>query len=364
MASQNAVQKAVQSNDTQVGKSLVTQIRDCVSGSGVRKKFYEIMGEKAAQYMASIVNIAAKFPEGTDPNSIMAAAFVGATYDLPIDSNLGFSAIVPYNGSYYNPQTRQYESKKEAQFQIMYKGFIQLAIRSGQYEKMNCSEVYQDELKSYNPITGELEFVDDFTNCTDRDNGDDDKIVGYYAWFKLKTGFSHELFMTTQSVTAHAKKYSQSYRNDLNKNKKASPWSTNFKAMALKTVIKLLLSKWGILSVDMQRAVEDDQKIFDKDGNSDYGDNKQEEIIDVTPQEITDPFAQNAVSEDETPEATQNPTEENKTQPEQSQEVTDTSQATSKAEVEKTTTAAAGVGEPPSMYDAEQVDIDLAGLGA
>ena len=94
--------------------------------------------------------------------------------------------------------------------------------------------------------------------------------------------------------------------------------------------------------------------------NSDL--NKQEEIIDVTPQEITDPFAQNAVSEDETPEATQNPTEENKTQPAQSQEVSDTSQATSKAEVEKTTTAAAGVGEPPSMYDAEQ--IDLAGLGA
>ena len=211
-------------------------------------------------------------------NSIMSAAFVAATYDLPIDSNLGFSAIVPYNESVYNQQTGQYDKIPRAQFQMMYKGFIQLAIRSGYYEKMNYAVVYEDELKRYNPITGEIEFVTDFLQCTQRDAGDESKVVGYYAWFRLKTGFSQELFMSKAAVDNHAKKYSQAYRYDINKNKKSSKWTTDFEAMALKTVIKLLLSKWGILSVDMQRAIQDDQKVYDEDGNGGYGDNQPDAI--------------------------------------------------------------------------------------
>ena len=234
------------------------------------------------------MNVVSASPQLTacDANSIMAASFVAASFDLPIDSNLGFAALVPYKKRFKNPQTNEWESKELAQFQMMYKGFVQLAIRTGQYEKMNCSEVYEDEILSYNPITGECKFVTDFSQTHQRENGETDKIVGYYGWFRLGTGFTKELYMSKNEVLNHAKKYSQSYRNDLNYNNQNSNWSTNFDAMAKKTVIKLLLSKWGILSVEMQRAITDDQKTFDEDGNEEYGDN-QSDII-----EAEDPFAQ------------------------------------------------------------------------
>lgn len=257
-----------------------------ISQDAVKKKFTEVLGQKAPQFLASITNVVAgsaqlkKCPATT----IMSAAFVAATYDLPIDSNLGFAAIVPYNNNKYNQQTRQWEKHPEAQFQMMYKGFIQLAIRSGYYEKMNCSVVYKDELVSYNPITGEVEFVTDFSKCTQRAEGKSENIAGYYAWFKLLTGFRKELFMTTAEVENHARKYSTAYRYDLENNKKGSKWTTDFEAMALKTVIKMLLSKWGILSVDMQRAIQDDQKVYDEDGDGSYGDN-QPDIV-----EAQDPF--------------------------------------------------------------------------
>lgn len=281
MAEQNVV--ATQQG-TQL--SVAAQVKSMISQDAVKKKFTEVLGQKAPQFLASITNVVAgsaqlkKCPATT----IMSAAFVAATYDLPIDSNLGFAAIVPYNNNKYNPQTRQWEKHPEAQFQMMYKGFIQLAIRSGYYEKMNCSVVYKDELVSYNPITGEVEFVTDFSQCKNRAEGNTENIVGYYAWFKLLTGFRKELFMTVAEVDNHARKYSQAYRYDIDQGKKASKWTTDFEAMALKTVIKLLLSKWGILSVDMQRAIQDDQKVYDEEGEGTYGDN-QPDII-----EAEDPF--------------------------------------------------------------------------
>ncbi|MBQ9437646.1 MAG: recombinase RecT [Lachnospiraceae bacterium] len=265
----------------------VTQVMGILASENVKKRFEEVLGDKAGQFMASIVNVVSGSPKLKEcsPNSIIGAAFVASTYDLPIDGNLGFSAIVPYNNSTWNPQTRQKESHMEAQWQIQYKGLIQLAIRSGYYEKMNYSVVYEDEVKSYNPITGEVEFVEDFSGCKDRNSGDEKKVAGYYAWFKLKTGFSHDLFMTRQAVDNHARKYSSSYRSDLKYNSSKSLWSTNFEVMALKTVIKLLLSKWGILSVDMQRAIQDDQKTFNEKGEEAYGDNQPDVI------EVQDPFA-------------------------------------------------------------------------
>lgn len=266
----------------QTGTSVAVQVKQMISQENVKKKFSEVLGQKAPQFLASITTViqgSAQLKK-CDANSIMSAAFVAATYDLPIDSNLGFSAIVPYNENVYNPQTRQWEKRPRAQFQMMYKGFIQLAIRSGYYEKMNYAVVYEDELISYNPITGEIAFVTDFSKCTQRNNGESDKIAGYYAWFRLKTGFRQELYMSTAEVDNHAKKYSQSYRYDIEKKKSSSKWTTDFEAMALKTVIKLLLSKWGILSVDMQRAIQDDQKVYDEDGNGRYGDN-QPDIVEA-----------------------------------------------------------------------------------
>nr|WP_314097986.1 recombinase RecT [uncultured Lachnoanaerobaculum sp.] len=274
--------------------SVVAQVKGIISQDTVKKKFEEMLGKKAPQFLASITNVVAGSTQlkKCPANTIMGAAFVAATYDLPVDSNLGFAAIVPYNNNKYNLQTKQWEKHLEAQFQMMYKGFIQLAIRSGYYEKMNCSVVYKDELISYNPITGEVDFVTDFSQCTQRMQGKTEDIAGYYAWFKLLTGFRKELFMTMAEVENHARKYSTAYRNDINNGKKGSKWTTNFDAMALKTVIKLLLSKWGILSVDMQRAITDDQKTFDEEGGSEYGDNKPDIV------EAGDPFESNIIDAD------------------------------------------------------------------
>lgn len=266
--------------------SVTTQVKNMISQDAVKKKFTEVLGQKAPQFLASIVNVVAGSTQlkQCDPNTIMSAAFVAATYDLPIDSNLGFAAIVPYNNSKYNPQTKQWEKHMEAQFQIMYKGFVQLAIRSGSYKRMNYAVVYKDELEYYNPITGEIRFVDDFSQCTMRDSGDPEGIAGYYARFELIQGYTQELYMTKQAVDNHARKYSMAYRYDIEKGKKSSKWTTDFEAMALKTVIKLLLSKWGALSIEMQRAIQDDQKVYDEEGEGTYGDN-QPDII-----EAEDPF--------------------------------------------------------------------------
>ena len=283
-----AENQVVENKQTVVNKQTsVGDLKNILAEDKVKARFQDVLGKKSPQFMASIVNVvsASSQLKQCPATSIMGAAFVAATYDLPIDSNLGFAAIVPYNNSKWNPQTKQYEKHLEAQFQMMYKGFIQLAIRSGYYEKMNYAVVYEDELQSYNPITGEVEFVKDFSKCTQRINGEEDKVVGYYAWFRLLTGFSKELYMTKADVENHARTYSSSYKYDVKENKKSSKWSTDFKAMALKTVIKLLLSKWGILSVDMQRAIQDDQKTFGEEGEAEYGDNQPEVI------EAEDPFA-------------------------------------------------------------------------
>lgn len=280
---QNALQPA---ENKQV--SVLGQLKDMMNQDRIKEKFKEVLGKKAPQFMASVTNAVSGSTQlkKCPASSIIGAAFVAATFDLPIDPNLGFSAIVPYNESVYNRETRTWEKVPRAQFQMMYKGFIQLAIRSGEYERMNYAVIYEDELLGYNPITGEIKFVTDFSSCTQRASGDKSKIVGYYAWFRLKSGYSHELYMSTADVDNHARTYSQAYRYDLNNNKKSSKWTTDFEAMALKTVIKLLLSKWGILSVDMQNAIRDDQKVFDEDGNGDYLDNPKdipelEEVPDV-----------------------------------------------------------------------------------
>lgn len=259
--------------------TVLGQVKGYLSQESVKNKFNEVLGSKAPQFMTSITNAIGNNAslQKCEANSIMSSALVAATYDLPIDSNLGFSALVPY-----------YDSKNKifkAQFQMMYKGFVQLAIRSGAYEGMNVSEVYEDELVDFNPITGEVSLVKTFSTCTQRKEGKKDKIVGYYAWFKLLTGFRKDLFMTVDEVRVHATTYSASYKKDLEKGWTTSKWTTDFDAMARKTVLKLLLSRWGVLSIEMQRAIQDDQKVFDEDGQAEYTDNQE------VKEEVTDPFA-------------------------------------------------------------------------
>lgn len=265
--------------------SQLAAVKTLLSESRIKEKFNEVLGKKAPQFIASITNVMSGSPslKACNATSVVGAAFVAASLDLPIDPNLGFAAIVPYDKK-FKDKNGNWNKVKMAQFQMMYKGFVQLAIRTGEYEKMNCSEVYEDEMVSYNPITGECEFVKDFSDCKQRENGETDKIVGFYAWFRLKSGFTKELYMSKAEVLNHAKKYSQSYRYDLRDNRQTSVWSTDFSMMAKKTVIKLLLSKWGILSIQMQQALTDDQKVFSGEDTDEYADN-QPDIMDAV-----DPF--------------------------------------------------------------------------
>ena len=289
-------QRAIAPQNKKQDMTTVGILKRMLSGEELKSRFNDILGEKAPQFMASIVNATAgnKALQECDPNSILSAALVAATLDLPIDQNLGFAALVPYSG--------------KAQFQVMWKGFVQLAQRSGQYATMGRGVVYEDEIVSYNPIYGDIVLVDDFSACKQRMNGEDDKIAGYLAWFEMNNGFRKELYMTKAEVEHHALTYSKSYQYDKAKGKKASRWSIDFNVMAQKTVIKRLLSQWGILSIEMQRAMQEDQKVYDASGAGSYEDNPTNEddtgdepVAVVTEAEFTEAPADATEATDATP---------------------------------------------------------------
>ena len=238
-------------------------LKNLLRGGTLAKRFKDMLGERAPQFISSVINVTSSTDQlqACDPNSVIQAALIAATLDLPINPNLGFAAIVPY----------KVKGEDKAQFQMMAKGFIQLAIRTGQYKHMNYSAVYEDELLEYNPIFGECRFVSDFTNCKQRASGQDNKIVGYFAYFETLDGYRHELYMSKSEIENHAKKYSSAYKYDLKRRYSTSVWTTNFDAMAKKTVIKLLLSKWALLSIGTNptahKGITDgviaDQQVFD-----------------------------------------------------------------------------------------------------
>jgi recombination protein RecT len=210
-------------------------------------RFAEVLGKRAPQFISSMLAIS-NLPHmrDVDPKTILAAAMTAATLDLPINQNLGFAYIVPYKGN--------------AQFQMGYKGFIQLAMRTGQYRFINACRVFEGELGRYNKLTGELEI--------DEEGKKSDTVVGYASYFRMLNGFEHALYMTADQVMAHAKRYSQSFSKGY-----SSVWKDDFDAMALKTVIKLLLSKWGMLSVQMEKALFEDQAMrVDVDAPATYPD--------------------------------------------------------------------------------------------
>lgn len=241
-----------------------TTLKGLMCQGDVKKRFEDILGKKAPGFISSVINVA-KAPGliDADPNSIMASAVVAATLDLPIDPNLGFAYIVPYNDK---------NQGKIAQFQMGYKGFIQLAMRSGQYKTINATPVFENDLKKINRLTGEIEFYDNPEPST--------RIIGYVGYFRLINGFEKALYMTREQLEAHGKKYSQSYKSKKDWVVKSSLWTTDFDSMATKTVLKLLLSKYGPMSIEMQTAIKTDQASFNKeiingdiDGNITYPDN-------------------------------------------------------------------------------------------
>ncbi|KLV23050.1 phage RecT family recombinase [Niallia circulans] len=217
----------------------------------MQKKFEQVLSKKAPQFMASILNLYNGDPglQAAEPMSIISSAMVAASLDLPVDKNLGYAWIVPF-----------YDSKKgvkAAQFQLGYKGYIQLALRTGQYKNINVSPIYEGELKRWNRITEEMEL--------DLDGKVSEKVIGYCGFFKLTNGFEKTVYWTRDEVEAHRIKHNKM------KDKKAmnNVWKSDYDAMAMKTVVRNMLSKWGILSVEMQKAVSEDE-------------NEERELKDIT----------------------------------------------------------------------------------
>lgn len=232
-------------------------IKKTLTSSSVQKRIEEMIGRKSDSFITSVLQVVASngLLAQSTPESVIGAVYTACALNLPLNNNLGFAYIVPFKGN--------------ASFQMGYKGFIQLAQRTGQIKRIGAVAVYdgdsEDDVKSRltslipkNPV-GE--------------------IIGYSAYLETVTGFEAIHVMTIEELKSHAMKYSQTYKKGF------GVWKDNFDAMAKKTVIKLLISKYAPMSVELQKAVENDQAVvnFDEEGNEtiSYPDN---EMRDITPQ--------------------------------------------------------------------------------
>lgn len=233
------------------------------------KRFEGVLGKAAPAFLSGIVaatqaNKLLADPERTDQASLFAAGMVGATLNLSFVPSLGQAALVPY---------REGGKKGKVQFQIMTRGIIQLAQRSGQYRSINSGVVYSDEYDGEDLLTGEVTFHKVVGGY--RDQGDDSQIVGFFAYFETVTGFKKMEYWTKESVIMHARKFSKTWDGMSGWFKKNTPWEANFVAMARKTVLKSLLNHYGPMSVDslIAEALAKDQMVFDSDGKGSYDDN-------------------------------------------------------------------------------------------
>lgn len=232
-AAQSNLQTAAQTRD----------LKAMLASPAVTGRINEVLGKKAAAFSASLLQVCRSntLLQQAEPMSVIAAAMTAATLDLPLNQSLGFAYIVPFR----NGKTGQ----QEAQFQIGYKGFIQLAMRSGQMKRIVAEPIYEAQIISRNPIKG-YEF--DF----DRQPEKHEAPAGYYAYMELINGFTAEAYMTVAQIQEHAARYSQTAK------KGYGVWKDNFDAMALKTVLKKLLTKYAPMSVEMQQAVISDQAVI------------------------------------------------------------------------------------------------------
>lgn len=252
-------------------------IASYLGSDAVKNNIAGVIGEKnITRFISSVVSAVQANPtlaQCTNP-SILSAALQGEALQLAPSPQLGQFYMVPYDNK--KKINGKWELVKEAQFQIGYKGYIQLAVRSGQYRRIVVNEIKAGEIE-YNPISEEIT-LHPIMNPTERIKAE---TIGYYAMFELMNGFKKELFSPKEAIAEHARKYSSSYRYDLNNNKTGSKWSTDFDAMAKKTLIRQLIGKWGIMSVEMQQAYERDMAVVDEDGNAVYVDNQRDLEVEV-----------------------------------------------------------------------------------
>jgi recombination protein RecT len=232
--------------------ALVT-VASYLNKDNVKTYLESVLKERTGQFITSLVSMSNLTPglAKCDPNTLMQCGLKAASLNLPLDNNLGFAYAIPYGN--------------KASFQMGYKGFIQLAQRTGQYKTINVVAVKEGELKKWEAFTEELEVV----MVTDPIERGKLSVIGYAAILKLTNGFEKKIYWCKAEVLAHAKRFSKTFGN--------GPWQTDFDKMGMKTVLKDLISKYGPMSVELQEAIKYDQAIIkeDADGNQypEYPDN-------------------------------------------------------------------------------------------
>lgn len=236
--------------------TVVQKFKNVINVESVQEQFRNALQEGASLFVASLIDIYSndKYLQRCSPRDVIAEALKAATLKLPINKNLGFAYIVPYSN--------------QPQFQLGYKGYIQLAMRTAQYKYINADVVYEGELKGHDKLTGEIDLSGEAAS---------ENIIGYFAHIETINGFRKTLYWSLEKVTAHAKRYSKSYHMD------NSAWKTNFDAMALKTLIRALLSKYGIMSVEMMNAFDSDldERPFEERVQEEVDQNANSEVLDV-----------------------------------------------------------------------------------
>lgn len=195
--------------------------------------------------------------------SILSAALLGESLNLSPSPMLGYYYLVPFNDK---------NKGKVAQFQIGYKGLIQLAIRSGQYKKINVMAIKEGELEYFDPLNEDIKVNLMVSDWNAREKA---KTIGYYATFELTNGFKKSIYWSKEQMEAHAEQYSMGYKAK----KGYTFWEKDFDAMAYKTMLRQLLSKWGIMSTEMMSAIDSDEAVINEDGTKTYVET--EEIIDA-----------------------------------------------------------------------------------
>ncbi len=240
-------------------------VKSFFENDNVKKKFADLLGKKSQGFITSVLQVVNSndLLVKASPESVYNAAATAATLDLPINNNLGFAYILPYN-----QKQKDGTFKTVAQFQLGYKGFKQLAQRSGQFLTMNETDVREGEIKNHNRLSGEMVF-EWIQNEAERQSK---PIVGYVSYFKLLNGFEQTFYMPIEKLIAHSKKYSQTAK------KGYGIWFDNNHEMCLKTVTKLNLSKNAPLSIEMQKAQVYDQAVIGDNGEAEYVDH---EVVDV-----------------------------------------------------------------------------------
>ena len=280
-----------------VAKKKATGFTAYLTADAVKEQINKVVGSKnGTRFISSIVSAVNNNKElqTCSNSSILSAALLGESLNLSPSPQLGQYYLVPFNN----------KDGKVAQFQLGYKGYIQLAIRSGQYKKINVLSIKEGELVRYDPLNEEIEV----NLIEDEEEREKAPTIGYYAMFEYVNGFKKSMYWSKAKMEAHAIKYSAGYAADKRKGNQYTFWSKDFDGMAYKTMLRQLISKWGIMSIDLVTAIDADMAIVNEDGSksyveveeemNNYTENEPEKIIDSEVTEKTEEEKEESEQED------------------------------------------------------------------